>query len=860
KLRHYTILSKIGAGGMGEVFLALDTKLDRRVAIKFLNQEFGRDPEKLKRFIQEAKAASALNHPNILTVYEIGEVDGQNYIATELIDGHTLREELRQKQPLPLNQILTIAVQVAEALAAAHAAGIIHRDIKPENIMIRRDGYAKVLDFGLAKLSDKLGDGVRGREGDDLDTGKQGSGHEGETLIAASPRLPLGASLNPVTSPGVVMGTVFYMSPEQARGNPTDTRTDIWSLGAVLYEIISGRVPFSGETVNHTMVAILEKEPALLEKVPAELQRIVRKALTKDVDMRYQSVRDLLIDLKNLRRELDIKREIERSIVSNREATTDAFAESETRAYPIDSAVGTRSAEVKPTHASNSTSSLEYAVNKAKSHKVATAIVAFVLLGVLTIVGYFVFASKRINSADQINSIAVMPFVNASGKQDVEYLSDGLTDSLVFRFSQLPNVRVSPTSSVMRFKGTTKDVTVIAKELDVDAVLTGRLMQVGDSLSISVQLIDARTQKLIWAEQYDRKLADLLATQREIATTLTQKMQLRLRGDERGITKKYTSSSEAYQLYLKGRYHWSRRTKDDLDKAIDSYKKAIELDPNFALAYAAIAEAYNSMGKNPDVAPKDCIPLAKAAAMRALEIDPLLPEAHSALGDSLAIYDWNWAESEREFKKSFELDPNIAYTHVAYALARVSVTGNVDALVNQLERAAELEPLSMINNAVLISAYVYARRYDKALVQGRSAYELDPSFPLIRHWLGMALVENGKYDEAIALSRQSPPDSPFGWVSVVVIAYADAKQGKRTEALQQISLLRELGKTRYVRSYYLAGIYAALGDKDQAFAELERSVADRDCYLGRISVDPMMDPLRSDPRFKAILKTMNLPT
>jgi serine/threonine-protein kinase len=811
---------------MGEVYLAQDTKLDRKVAIKFLNEEFSRDPDKLKRFIQEAKAASALNHPNILTVYEIGEADGKNYIATELIDGKTLREQLSQKDPRPLNKILKVGVQVAEALSAAHAAGIIHRDIKPENIMIRRDGYAKVLDFGLAKLA----------EGQAIDP-------EAATRFQVN------------TNPGVVMGTVFYMSPEQARGNPTDARTDIWSLGSVLYEMIAGRVPFSGETVNHTMVAILEKEPAALENVPAELQRIVRKALTKDVDMRYQSARDLLIDLKNLRRELDIKGEIERSTVPNRDLTGDASTETETRAYPV-----TRSDQATAAASMKSTSSLEYAVNQAKSHKLATALVALGILGVITTVGYFAFASRGGSNNAQIGSIAVMPFVNASGKQDAEYLSDGLTDSLIFRFSQLPNVRVSPTSSVMRFKGTTKDVTAIAKELNVDAVLTGRLMQAGDSLSISVQLVDARTQKLVWAEQYDRKLADLLATQREIATTLTQKMQLRLKGDERGITKKYTSSNEAYQLYLKGRYHWSRRTKDDLDKAIDSYKQAIELDPKFALAYAAIAEAYNSMGKNPDVAPKDCIPLAKAAALRALEIDPMLPEAHSALGDSLAIYEWNWAESEREFKKSFELDPNIAYTHVAYALAHVSATGNADQLVTEVERAAELEPLSLINNAVLTGAYIYDRKFDKALIQGRNTYDLDPTFPLARHWLGLALVENGKYDEAIALGRQVSPDSPFGWVSVVIVGYAYAKQGKRTEAEQQISLLHELGKTHYVRPYYVAFIYAALGEKDKAFAELERSFAERDCYLGRIAVDPVMDPLRGDPRYKDLLKRMNLPT
>lgn len=827
RLSHYQILSKLGSGGMGEVYLAQDTRLDRKVAIKFLSEDLSQDPDKLKRFIQEAKAASALNHPNILTVYEIGEVDGKNYLATELIDGHTLREQLSQKDPMALNRILKVGVQVAEALSAAHEAGIIHRDIKPENIMIRRDGYAKVLDFGLAKLL---------------------------AIKTVGPEEPTRFQVN--TNPGVVMGTVFYMSPEQARGIPIDGRTDIWSLGVVLYEMLANRVPFSGETTSHTMVAILEKEPASLESAPPELQRIIRKALTKDREMRYQSARELLIDLKNLRRELDIKGEIERSIVPDRKVASDD-TEQETRTFQADN---TRSAQLRSTQTARSSSSLEYAVTQVKAHKLATTVFALALVGVIATFAYFALASKRINSAGRINSIAVMPFVNASGNQDVEYLSDGLTDSLIFRFSQLPNVKVSPTSSVMRFKATTKPLADIAKELDVDAVLSGRLMQAGDDLGISVQLIDARTNKLIWAEQYDRKMADLLATQREIATTLTHKMQLRLIGDERGITKKYTNSNDAYQLYLKGRYHWARRTKDDLDKAIDSYKKAIEIDRNFALAYAAIAEAYNSMGKNPDVAPKDSIPLAKAAAIRALEIDPMLPEAHSALGDSLAIYDWNWAESEREFKKSFELDPNIAYTHVAYALAHVSATGNADNVVRELERAVELEPLSSINNAVLITAYLYARKNDKALAQGRNAYELDSTFPLTRHWLGISLVENGKYEEAIALSRQVSPDSPFGWVSVVVAAYAYAKQGKRAEAEHQIALLHDLSKTRYIRSYYVAGVYAALADKDKAFAELERSLDERDCYLSRIQVDPMMDPLRSDPRFKHILQMMKLST
>ena len=495
-----------------------------------------------------------------------------------------------------------------------------------------------------------------------------------------------------------------------------------------------------------------------------------------------------------------------------------------------------------------------------KSNRKRTAVAIVVILVVVGTIAVAVNSYRsRARAGAAIQSIAVMPFVNGSGDANVEYLSDGLTDSIIFRFSQLPNVKVSPTSSVMRFKGSAKDVAEIAKELDVDAVLTGRLMKAaGDDLTISVQLIDARTNKLVWAEQYDRKMAELLATQREIATTLTQKMQLRLVGDERGITKKYTNNNEAYQLYLKGRYHWSRRTKDDILKAIDSYKKAIDLDPNFALAYAATAEAYNSMGKNPDVPPKDCIPLAKAAATRALEIDPMLPQAHSALADSLALYDWDWAESERHFKKAMELDPNISYTHVAYGGSYLEPVGKADEAVAELERAVSLEPLAMINNCILTTTYIYARKYDKALAQGRSTYDLDATFPFAPHWLGFALIANGKYEEAIAVGRRVSPASPFGWMSAVVIAQAYANQGKRVEAEQQISLLRELAKTRYVRPYYIASIYAALGDKDKAFAELEESFGERDCYLGRLTVDPFMDPLRDDPRFKSLLKRMNL--
>lgn len=483
----------------------------------------------------------------------------------------------------------------------------------------------------------------------------------------------------------------------------------------------------------------------------------------------------------------------------------------------------------------------------------ATLVVILVAGGVI---GY---RSIRPSGSGTLNSIAVLPFENRSGSADADYLSDGLTDSLIFRFSQLPNLKVSPTSSVMHYKGSPTDVAQIAKELDVDAVLSGRLSQVGDSLTISVQLVDARTKKVVWAEQYDRKLADLLLTQREIATTITQKLQINLTGDEKGIAKKYTSSSEAYQLYLKGRYYWAKRNKDDMFKAVDSYKQAIQIDPNFALAYAALAEVYNSMAKDPDVAPKDAVPFAKTAAMRALELDPTLPEAHSAFGDSLAIYDWNWTDSEREFKRAIELDPNISYIHLAYSGSYLGYVGRTDEAVAEAQKAVELEPLSLINNSVLTSSYVYARQYDKALVHAQKAFDLDANFPLARQWLGTAYILNGQYQRAIDIQNQAPPDSPSRWNSLFVIALAYGRMGDRQNCERAISEYEEIGKTRYVRRYYLASVYATLGDRDKAFAELEKAYSDRDSFLGRLLEDPFMDPLRDDPRFADLLKRIGLP-
>jgi eukaryotic-like serine/threonine-protein kinase len=830
-LSHYRIISKIGAGGMGEVYLAQDTKLDRKVAIKFLHEEFSKDADKLNRFIQEAKAASALNHPNILTVYEIGEVDGKNYIATELIDGKTLREHLSHKESLQLNAILKIGVQVSEALSAAHQAGIIHRDIKPENIMLRKDGYAKVLDFGLAKLSEPRA----------VATGSAGS--EDATRVQVN------------TTPGVVMGTVSYMSPEQARGNVTDARTDIWSLGVVLYEMLAGKVPFTGETINHTIVSILEREPLLLENVPGELQRIVRKSMTKDVDMRYQTAHDLLIDLKNLRRDLDIQGELERSIIPNRTATTESADENQTQVYAGVLATAKSGSAATAQNVTTSSSSLEYAVSQAKRHKLVTTLVALALLGVISTVGYFAFVAK---GKTGINSIAVLPFENRSGNPDSDYLSDGLAESLIYRLSQLPNLKVSSTSSVLRYKGKEIDAQRIASELGVQSVMTGRMTQRGENLSISVELIDAGNNKTIWGEQYERKMSDLLATQREIATTIAEKLQLKLSGEgAKGITKRYTESNEAYQLYLKGRFLWNKWTSESLKLSVEFYNQAIGKDPTFALAYSGLAEAY-VLFPNYDVATaKASMPQAKAAAMRALELDDSLAEAHTALGWYLGSFEYDWAGSEREFRRAIELNPKYATAHqwLAQLLAE---TKRFDEGQTETKLALESDPLSPVISFNIGWQLFLARRYDDALREFEHTASVYPDFPLVTSGFCWSYYAKGDLDHAIPACRKThdliPDAYNTGYLSLVL-----GRAGQREEARKLLAELKNQSSRREIPSMAFAFAYMGLDQKEEAMAMLEKEVEDRGYWSSSFATQPELDEFRSDPRFKALLKRMNLP-
>lgn len=485
-------------------------------------------------------------------------------------------------------------------------------------------------------------------------------------------------------------------------------------------------------------------------------------------------------------------------------------------------------------------------------------LLAPLVLAAIVVGGFAAYRYLGSSGSGQINSIAVLPFQNRSGDTDTDYLSDGLADSLIYRLSQLPNLKVSPTSSVMRFKGKESDVAEVAKELDVDAVMSGRLMQRGDDLSISVQLVDARSNKLIWAEQYERKMADLLATQREITTAITEKLQLKLGGDETGIAKRYTNSNEAYQLYLKARYHYAKRTKDDLNKAIEYFQQAVALDPNFALAHAVLADLYISMPAYPYMSPNEALPKATAAAKRALEVDPLLPEAHAAAGYAHCFADQNFQEAERYFRRAIELDPRNSLTRVRYGIY-FKVIGQPDAAVRETQTAVELEPLNLVNNANLTWMFMDARRFEDAVANGRKLHDLEPGFGLGNYQLGLAYSANGMHQDAIDLAERVLARDPQNQLMLQVAGYAYARSGRRDDAVSVIKRLKEIAKTQYVITYFIATIHAGLGDTDAAFAELQNAEREKDWRLtGHIKNDYMLDQLRGDARYKDLVKRLNL--
>ncbi|HEX8140833.1 MAG TPA: protein kinase [Pyrinomonadaceae bacterium] len=834
QISHYRIIQTLGKGGMGEVFLAEDTKHhDRKVALKLLPPEVTRDETRLRRFRQEARAILALNHPNILTIYEIGEEESLYFIATEFIDGLTLRTFLARNH-MEIEKALDVAIQVAAALDAAHTAGIIHRDIKPENIMLRTDGYVKVLDFGLAKLSEK--------------NGLAQTAHDPEAVT-----VPLTD-----TDPGAVIGTTGYMSPEQARGLAVDARTDIFSFGCVLYEMVAGRAPFSGETKNDIIALLLNRDPLPLIRfaptAPLELQRIVAKALAKDKEERYQTIKDLLIDLRGLKRDLEFTARLERSadptLTTSGGVRHSGHLSFETGAgSQLSHSQHSQSARTDEMRAARATTTAGSFLSVFGRHATAILFALFAIaIGVTAAALYLTRQTKT------INSVAILPFTNASHNPNAEYLSDGLTESIISSLSQLPNLKVMSRSAVFRYKGQNLDAQEVGRKLGVGAVLMGSVDQIGDSLIIKTELIDVSDGSQLWGEQYNRKISDLIAVQQEIAWKISKKLKLRLTGEEeKRITKHYTENTEAYQLYLKGRYFWNKRDKESLNSGIRSFQEAIKIDPAYALAYSGMADSYAVLADIGAVAPNDAMPRAKAAAERAIEIDPELAEGYTSLGFVKLSYDWDWPAAERDFKRALDLNPNYATAHQWYASYLLQM-GRYEDATEEIKKAQQLDPLSLIINANKGYYLYFARQYDAAIEQYRRTLEIDPNFGVGRFYLAQAYVQKRMYAEAIGEFQKLRTATGQDLEADAALAHAYARSGKREEAERILTEMKELQQTRYVSPLYIATVYAGLGDADQAIEWLDKAFDARHPGLVLIKVDPMFDSLRSDRRFQELLR------
>jgi serine/threonine protein kinase/Tfp pilus assembly protein PilF len=834
-LLHYRVLSLIGAGGMGEVYLAEDTRLGRKVALKILPKESTQNEERVRRFEQEARAASALNHPNIVTIYEVGQVDGRHFIATEYIEGQTLRGRVSGGQ-MELREAVDIGTQMASALEAAHEAGIVHRDIKPENVMVRRDGLVKVLDFGLAKLAESQRDG----KGSDL------------TSIADTD-----------TSPGLVLGTLSYMSPEQARGESLDERTDIFSLGIVLYEMVAGQSPFAAPSGAETLAAILGREPKSLTQyaqnlpggieatvletepaplsppepgVPAELERIVKKALGKNREERYQLAKDLMLDLRNLKQELELQAKLEavRSVNSNGATATGLQAVVDTDER--------RAAPTTDTEVVRTVSSVEYLVSKIQPHRRSAARGLAVLLIAAAAIFYFTYFTR---GGEAIDSIAVLPFVNVNGDPKAEYLSDGISDSIINSLSQLPGLTVISHTSALRYKGQQLDPQTVGRELNVRAVLMGKLTLRGIDLLISTELVDVRDNKRLWGDRYNRTLADLVRLQGEIAREIAAGLRLTLTGEQKErLAKIYTDNPEALRLYQFGRRNRSDRL--DYNKARDYLEQAIQIDPNFAPAYAQLAGVYHAIAAGGRADTEAARQKSEGAARRALELDDTLGDAHVVLASH------RWYVGDRtgalsEFERALELDPNSAGVHSAYAkfLWR---GGRHDEALAHFRRAQELDPLSPAKYVDLGIMLYTARQYDQALKEYRKALDLNQNYGPAHFNILCCYLAQGKYEEADAQTeRAKAAKDQFADARLAALGYAYAVLGKRAEAQKMLDEVNEMSNRSNVRPQHLALIYTGLGDKDKAFELLRKE--DYGPIMHSLESDPVWDSLRLDPRF-----------
>ena len=789
-LLHYRVVEKIGEGGQGTVYKVIDTTLDRPAVIKVLPPDFTDQPSNLARFEREAKLASALDHPNICTIFGLHKVDDVQFIAMQYVEGRNVRELVGGK-PLDLRRALAIEIQVTDALAAAHSRGIVHRDIKARNVMVTRTGTVKILDFGLAKLI------------------------EGPHSSSSDPHL---------TEVGVPYGTSTYAAPEQAQGLKADHRADIFSCGVLLYEMLAGTWPFRGKTALDVRYAVVYHQPAPITEARGEdspalrrIQEILDKALAKSPEDRYQRIEDMRGELQEVLRELE-----------------------------VDSSIGTTVTDVP--------------VAKPPSRRwtarrwlIATATAAVLIL----LFSFLAFRTERTADSDSpISSLAVLPFTNSDPAS--EYLSDGITESLIDSLSRMPNLKVKSSSTVFHYKGRETDLKKIGRELGVRALLSGTVVQTGDDLSVSVELIDVRDDSHIWGERYGRKVSEVVALPQQISRDVSQRLSSRSENmDHAQLTRNYSPDSEAYRLYLQGRYNWNKRTVEGLKSGIDYFGKAIMRDQDYALAYSGLADCYLLLNVYNVTSADDSYPKAEAASRKALSINESLAEAHTSLAFVTYRYHLKWAEAEEHFKKAIQLNPNYATAHQWYG-SYLAAVGRMNEAVVAGKTAHELEPFSLTIYGDYIRTLYYAGRLQEAHQEAQKLLEMDPNFPRAHYELGLVLEEEGKLEEAISEFRLALKSSPENVTALTALGHSQALAGKKADAEKVIARLQELSKQQYVSPFQTAVIYAGLDERQLAIEWLEKSREERFNWLPFIKVDPVLKNLRSEPRFVELAKSLNL--